>query len=98
MHRFVEKFHSHRGRLLRESNHRILITEEKGLARRHVFCYRSGVALICLDHVTRFYGPRRGVEDLSLEVEPGSLFGFLGPNGAGKTTTIRVLLGFLQPT
>ena len=55
------------------------------------------MAALSLDRVTRFYGPRRGVEDLSLEVAEGSLFGFLGPNGAGKTTTIRVLLGFLRP-
>jgi ABC-2 type transport system ATP-binding protein len=38
------------------------------------------------------------VDDLSLEVPTGSIFGFLGPNGAGKTTTIRLLLGLLEPT
>jgi ABC-2 type transport system ATP-binding protein len=48
--------------------------------------------------LTRVYGQRRGVSDVTLSVEPGALYGFLGPNGAGKTTTIRVLLGFLRPT
>jgi len=38
------------------------------------------------------------VNNLSLEVEEGSVFGFLGPNGAGKTTTIRLLLGLIRPT
>jgi len=50
-----------------------------------------------IEHLSRGYGRRRGVENLSLNVAEGSLFGFLGPNGAGKTTTIRVLLGFLRP-
>lgn len=40
----------------------------------------------------------QAVDDLSLEVPTGSVFGFLGPNGAGKTTTIRLLLGLLDPT
>lgn len=48
--------------------------------------------------LTKYYGKSRGVEDLSLEVRPGQVFGFLGPNGAGKTTTIRCLLGLLKPT
>lgn len=60
-------------------------------------CYSTAVSLIHLDHLTRGYGRRRGVEGLSLSVAEGTLFGFLGPNGAGKTTTIRVLLGFLRP-
>lgn len=53
---------------------------------------------IQLRGLTRSYGARRGISDVTLEVPEGSLFGFLGPNGAGKTTAIRVLLGFLQPT
>ncbi|MBI4604091.1 MAG: ABC transporter ATP-binding protein [Planctomycetes bacterium] len=56
------------------------------------------MSLIALDSLARFYGRRRGIEDVSLGVPEGSLFGFLGPNGAGKTTTIRVMLGFLRPT
>ena len=53
---------------------------------------------ISLESLTRRYGRRRGVDDVTLSVPEGSLFGFLGPNGAGKTTTIRVMLGFLRPT
>ena len=47
-----------------------------------------------------FFGLRNvtAVEDLSLSVEEGEVFGFLGPNGAGKTTTIKILLGILYPT
>ena len=50
------------------------------------------------DGLTKSYGPRRGIEDVTFAVEEGRAFGFLGPNGAGKTTTIRVLLGFLRAT
>jgi ABC-2 type transport system ATP-binding protein len=48
--------------------------------------------------LTRSYGRRRGILDLSFEVEEGEIFGFLGPNGAGKTTTIRQLMGLMRPT
>jgi ABC-2 type transport system ATP-binding protein len=48
--------------------------------------------------LTKRYGRVRALEDLSLQVEEGEVFGFLGPNGAGKTTTIRLLLGLLRPT
>ncbi len=44
------------------------------------------------------YGAKVGVEDVDLEIDAGTIFGFLGPNGAGKTTAIRLLLGFLRPT
>jgi ABC-2 type transport system ATP-binding protein len=43
-------------------------------------------------------GEIRALEDLSIDVHEGEIFGFLGPNGAGKSTTIRLLLGFLHPT
>ncbi|MCU0299000.1 MAG: ABC transporter ATP-binding protein [Candidatus Nanopelagicales bacterium] len=51
-----------------------------------------------LQGLTKFYGSQRGIEDLSLDVKTGEVFGFLGPNGAGKTTTIRMILGLLHPT
>jgi ABC-2 type transport system ATP-binding protein len=47
--------------------------------------------------LTRSFGPVRAVDELSIEVPEGSVFGFLGPNGSGKTTTIRLLLGLLKP-
>jgi ABC-2 type transport system ATP-binding protein len=50
------------------------------------------------DRLTKSYGSRRGIEEVSFEVAEGEVFGFLGPNGAGKTTTIRALLGMLRPT
>lgn len=48
--------------------------------------------------LTKFYGVERGIEEVTLAVERGEVFGFLGPNGAGKTTTIRTLLDLLHPT
>lgn len=51
-----------------------------------------------LRYLTKYYGRARGVEDLSLTVEEGEIFGFIGPNGAGKSTTIRVLTGMIRPT
>lgn len=53
---------------------------------------------ILTQDLTKYYGRRRGILGLSLEVERGEVFGFLGPNGAGKTTTIRLLLDLLRPT
>jgi len=46
----------------------------------------------------RDFGPIHAVDDVSLEIAAGTVFGFLGPNGAGKTTTIRLLLGLLEPS
>ncbi|MDQ3540382.1 MAG: ABC transporter ATP-binding protein [Chloroflexota bacterium] len=48
--------------------------------------------------LTRQYGHITAVDDLSLRVRKGEVYGFLGPNGAGKTTTLRMLLGLIQPT
>ncbi|MFE9255308.1 ABC transporter ATP-binding protein [Streptomyces sp. NPDC006879] len=58
----------------------------------------SGTPAISLSGLTKRYGPVVGVQDLSLEVTAGEVFGFLGPNGAGKTTTLRCLTGLLRPT
>ncbi|HEX5949829.1 MAG TPA: ABC transporter ATP-binding protein [Actinomycetota bacterium] len=54
--------------------------------------------VIVADNLTKSYGTRRGVVELTFSVAPGEVFGYLGPNGAGKTTTIRTLLDFLRPT
>ncbi len=53
---------------------------------------------IITEGLSKRYGERVGIDSLSLNIPPGSVFGFLGPNGAGKTTTIRLLLGLLRPT
>jgi ABC-2 type transport system ATP-binding protein len=49
------------------------------------------------ENLNRSFGGLKAVNDLSLEVLPGTVFGFIGPNGSGKTTTIRLLLGLLDP-
>jgi ABC-2 type transport system ATP-binding protein len=54
--------------------------------------------MIEIVNVTKRYGPKVAVKDLSLRVPAGELFAFLGPNGAGKTTTIKMLCGLLFPT
>ena len=58
----------------------------------------SGHSAIQLENLTKHYGDVVGIQDLSLEVTEGEVFGLLGPNGAGKTTTIRLILDFIRPT
>src|ERR1700741_978113 len=53
---------------------------------------------IRLAHLTKQYGRVAALRDVSLEVQPGEIFGFLGLNGAGKTTAIRILLDLCRPT
>ncbi len=52
--------------------------------------------VIRIENLTKTYGKKRGVEDVSFAVAEGEIFGFIGPNGAGKSTTIRSMLGFLK--
>ncbi|MDO9348493.1 MAG: ABC transporter ATP-binding protein, partial [Anaerolineales bacterium] len=54
--------------------------------------------MIRADGLTKDYGTRRAIENLTFEVRQGEVVGFLGPNGAGKTTTMRILTGYLPPT
>jgi len=58
----------------------------------------SNQSVIEIDRLTKYYGKREIVRDLSLKVPAGSIYGFLGRNGMGKTTTIRILLGMEEPT
>lgn len=60
----------------------------------------SMAASIALDHLSKRYSRTRrfAIHDISLEIQPGEIYGFLGPNGAGKSTTIRTLMNFIQPT
>ena len=54
--------------------------------------------MINVKNLTKTFGYKTAVDDLSFEVEKGEILGFLGPNGAGKTTTMRILTGFFPPT
>jgi ABC-2 type transport system ATP-binding protein len=54
--------------------------------------------VIRTEQLSKYYGKRRGLDGLELEVREGEIFGFLGPNGAGKTTTIRLLFDLIRPT
>ena len=54
--------------------------------------------MITVSGLTKKYGDRTVVDDVSFELEPGTVTGFLGPNGAGKTTTMRMMTGLVPPT
>ena len=54
--------------------------------------------IITTQALTKDYGSKPVVRDLTLKVPPGSIYGFLGPNGAGKSTTMKMLLGLVKPT
>lgn len=54
--------------------------------------------MIRLDHLSKTFGGRRALDDLSLEISQGEIFGLLGHNGAGKSTTLGMLLGQIHPT
>lgn len=58
----------------------------------------TGAAVIEVEQLTKRYGERTAVADLSFQVRRGEVVGFLGPNGAGKSTTLRMITGFLAPT
>src|SRR4051812_10914438 len=57
----------------------------------------EGSSMITIDHVTKRFGERIALDDVSFDIRAGRLTGFVGGNGAGKTTTMRVLLGLLTP-
>jgi len=54
--------------------------------------------MIRVSGLTKDYGVRRAIDNLTFEAEQGEILGFLGPNGAGKTTTMRILTGYMPPT
>src|SRR3954463_11553287 len=56
------------------------------------------IGMIQVSHLTKIYGPRTAVNDLSFDVKKGEIVGFLGPNGAGKSTTMKILTGFIPDT
>src|SRR6516162_1972448 len=55
------------------------------------------MAAVEIDHVTKSFGAHKAVDDLSLRVPEGSIYGFIGPNGSGKTTTLRMIMRILHP-
>src|ERR1700721_1929648 len=55
-------------------------------------------SMIEANSLTKAYGSRTAVRDVSFRCEPGTVTGFLGPNGAGKSTTLKMLCGLAQPT
>ncbi len=54
--------------------------------------------MIEAEHLTKYYGPIRGIEDISFKIDRGDVVGLLGPNGSGKTTSMRILTCFFPPT
>ena len=54
--------------------------------------------MIRVENLTKYYGERLAVDNISFNIEKGEIVGFLGPNAAGKTTTMRILTGYLAPT
>ncbi len=52
--------------------------------------------MLNISHLTKTYGEKKAVDDLSLHIAPGEIYGFIGHNGAGKTTTIKSVVGILQ--
>lgn len=56
------------------------------------------MSIIEVNHLTKYYGKARGIDDVTFSVEEGEIYGFIGPNGAGKSTTIRLFLSLIFPT
>mgnify|MGYP000033089207 CR=1 FL=1 len=54
--------------------------------------------MLNIKHLTKTYGSKKAVDDLSLHIAPGEIYGFIGHNGAGKTTLVKLVCGFLDPT
>ena len=53
--------------------------------------------LLELRHLKKYYGRIRGIEDVSIKLKKGEIYGFIGPNGAGKSTTLRTIMGLINP-
>ena len=58
----------------------------------------GGENVIEISHLTKKYGDHVAVDDLTLNIEPGRIYGFLGPNGAGKSTTMNMITGYIAAT
>jgi len=65
---------------------------------RTLIIQNDNADMISLNHLTKKFGSFTAVDNLSIEIHRGELYGFLGPNGAGKTTTIKMMTGLFTPT
>ena len=54
--------------------------------------------IIELKHLKKYYGKSKGIEDVSIKIKKGEIYGFIGPNGAGKSTTLRTIMGLINKT
>ena len=56
----------------------------------------GGTTMLRIEHLTKTYGDKKAVDDLSLHIRAGEIYGFIGHNGAGKTTTLKSVVGILH--
>ena len=52
--------------------------------------------MLKVENLTKYYGDKKAIDSINIEVKPGEIFGFIGHNGAGKTTTIKSIVGILE--
>ena len=52
--------------------------------------------IISIRHLNKYYGPRKVLSDISIDISPGQIIGYIGPNGAGKSTTVKILCGLIS--
>ena len=90
--------HRRRLPLLTTRSYGDIAAERFLITRRPSYGRSYGERVIEVEHVTKRYGEKVAVDDVTFTVKPGVVTGFLGPNGAGKSTTMRVILGLDAPT
>ncbi len=59
--------------------------------------YNGSMSILSVDKLTKSFGEKRAITEVSFDITPGSITGFLGPNGAGKSTTMNIIMGFIKP-
>ena len=77
---------------------RVRVERRQSVTRVRERSASAGAPALVVERLTKHFGDRVAVEDVSFSVAPGEVFGFLGPNGAGKTTTVRMLSTLITPT